>query len=193
MLSGPMKSRLQQATLIGSFSLFSWLMMQIVHELGHVSAAIATGGRIRRVVLHPLRLSRTDVEPNPHPLVEVWAGPAVGTAVPVTVWLLAKAMRGPGLLLYRFFAGFCCIANGVYIAFGSKSGGMDTAVMLNHGCHRWQLVLFGIPVTLVGLWLWDGTGRAFGFGEPSGSVDRRLTFVSLGLLLGTIAVELIVQ
>ena len=66
--------RLNQIILIGTFIGFSWLGMQAVHELGHVLGAILTGGRVTTVVLHPLTISRTDVFPNPHPLIEVWAG-----------------------------------------------------------------------------------------------------------------------
>ena len=37
-----------------ALALLSWLLMQAVHELGHVAAALATGGSVERVVLHPL-------------------------------------------------------------------------------------------------------------------------------------------
>jgi hypothetical protein len=59
----------------------SWLGMQLVHELGHVMAAYATGGSVERVVLHPLELSRTDLARNPRPLAVASAGPLGGAGL----------------------------------------------------------------------------------------------------------------
>src|SRR5436190_23321694 len=102
------------ATLAGS-----WLAMQAVHELGHVLGAWLTGGRVARVVLHPLTISRTDLADNPKPLVVVWAGPLVGVALPTLLWAAAAAARRPGAFVLRFFAGFCLLTNGLYIGLGS--------------------------------------------------------------------------
>ena len=60
-------SRFHKAILIASVGLGSWLGMQAVHELGHVLGALASGGRVARVVLHPLTISRTDLVANPRP------------------------------------------------------------------------------------------------------------------------------
>ena len=69
-------TRLLQIVLIGSTVVGSWLGMQAVHEAGHVLGAWLTGGRVARVVLHPLTISRTDLAENPWPLAVVWARPA---------------------------------------------------------------------------------------------------------------------
>lgn len=66
-------ARVHQAVLIGSTVLGSWLGMQAVHEAGHVVGAWLTDGRVARVVLHPLTISRTDLAENPRPLAVVWA------------------------------------------------------------------------------------------------------------------------
>jgi hypothetical protein len=42
--------RIYQILLIGSFIGFSWLTMQVVHELGHVLGAVTTGGTVTKVV-----------------------------------------------------------------------------------------------------------------------------------------------
>src|SRR5262245_9156715 len=110
---------MHRSILIFATILGSWLGMQQVHELGHVLGAWLTEAEVKRVVLHPLTISRTDVGHNPQPLVVVWAGPMVGVVLPVLVWLLAAAMRMPGAFVLRFFAGFCLVANGAYIAGGS--------------------------------------------------------------------------
>src|SRR5688572_25169571 len=86
--------RVRQLVLIASVAWAAWLLMMLVHEAGHVLGALATGGVVRRVVWHPLAISRTDVDPNPAPLTVVWAGPLVGCLAPVLVaWLLARWWR----------------------------------------------------------------------------------------------------
>jgi hypothetical protein len=173
--------RLDQIVLIGMFIGFSWLAMQVVHELGHVTGALLTGGHVERVVLHPCTISQTNVFPNPHPLIEIWAGPFVGAVLPLLVFLLARAMQVPGVYLFRFFAGFCLISNGVYIGGGSIQGLADAGEMLMHGSHRWQLLLFGLLTAPLGLYLWNGIGPKFGLGEANGKVSRPAAIISLVL------------
>src|SRR5262245_46203592 len=84
----------------------SWLGMQVVHGLGHVAGAIATGGHVIHVALKPWTISRTDVEPNPWPLVERWSGPIFGSVVPVAAWGIVRSLRLSCGYLLRFFAGF---------------------------------------------------------------------------------------
>lgn len=180
--------RTEQILLIASFLGFSWLAMQAVHEGGHVLGAVATGGRVNRVVLHPLRLSRTDVDPNPRPLAVVWAGPLVGALLPLAVFLLARRCRWPGLYLFRFFAGFCLVANGVYIGVGGFHGLADAGDMLRHGSPRWQLALFALATVPLGLRLWHGLGPRFGFVQAGGAVNRSATLVSLALFVFSFAI-----
>lgn len=182
--------RIDQIVLIGAFIGFSWLAMQAVHELGHVLGAVTTGGQVTKVVLHPCTISRTDVHPNPHPLLVVWAGPVVGVVLPLLVFLVARALRSPGVYLFRFFAGFCLIANGVYIGLGSIQGLADAGVMLMHGSSRWQLVVFGILTAPLGLYLWNGLGPKFGLGEAKGHVSRSAALTSLAMFVVLAGVEM---
>ena len=167
--------------------------MQVVHELGHICAAYFAGAQVENVVLHPLAISQTQVSDNSHPLVVVWLGPIVGVVLPLVAFAIAKAMKSPGVYLFRFFAGFCLIANGVYIAFGPGEGGADTGVMMHHGSPRWLMVLFGVACAAGGLSLWNGLGRYFGLGEAKGKVDKNATVVVASLLLATIVLELLVS
>jgi hypothetical protein len=184
--------RLFQAQLITTFIAFSWLAMQAIHELGHVLLAYVTGGEVIKVALHPLILSRTDLGLNPHPSAVVWGGPVVGSALPALVWLLAAWRQFPGIYLFRFFAGFCLIANGLYIGIGSfLANGADPGVMLEHGSPRWVLICFGLLTSPLGLYLWHRQGRYFGLGESKGKVNHRAAFVSMVLLLSITVVELI--
>ena len=128
--------------------------MQAVHELGHVLAAWLTGGTVQRVVLHPFTISRTDVSPNPRPLVVVWAGPIVGIGLPVVAAICSRAHFPPGRRVLEFFAGFCLIANGAYIGVGSLDAIGDAGDMLRHGSPRWLLATFGILSATWGLWIW---------------------------------------
>lgn len=182
--------RLDQIVLIATFLGFSWLVMQAVHELGHVLGAVATGGEVTKVVLHPWTFSRTDVSPNPHPLLVVWAGPIVGAALPVLALLGARMLRLPGVALLRFLAGFCLVANGVYIGIGAIDGLADAGDMLRHGSARWQLVLFGVLTVAPGLRLWHGLGPSFGLGAAKGQVSRAAALTSLALLVVLAGVEL---
>jgi hypothetical protein len=114
-----MAQRFQQVLLIVSILWLSWLVMMLVHEGGHVLGAVCSGGQVRRVVWHPAVISRTDVRPNPHPLVEVWAGPTIGSLVPLASAVIASALRRRWAYLLWAAAGFCLIANGAYIGVGA--------------------------------------------------------------------------
>jgi hypothetical protein len=175
--------RLHQAVLIASTLLGSWLGMQAAHELGHVLGAWLTGARVARVVLHPLTSSRTDLAENPSPLVVVWAGPVVGVLLPLAFWGIAAAWRIRGAYVLRFFAGFCLVANGAYLAGGSFGRIADCGEMLRHGTPIWALWLFGAATLPLGLWLWHGQGPHFGLGAAQGRVDRAVASAALAVCL----------
>ena len=164
----------------------------MVHECGHVLGAWFTGGTVKQVVLHPLTLSRTDLAQNPHPLIVVWAGPMFGVLAPLALWGIAAALRLAGTFVLRFFAGFCLIANGAYIAVGSLERIGDCGEMLRHGSQMWHLWLFGAIVTPLGFWLWHRQGTEFGLGSANGVVDLRLAYVMLAVALVTVVVGLVV-
>ena len=184
--------RWPQVVLIVSTLLGSWFGMQAVHEVGHVFGAWFTRGTVTRIVLHPLTISRTDLSDNPEPLVVVWAGPVFGVAAPLVIWGIAVASRLPGAFVFRFFAGFCLIANGVYIAVGSFDGVGDCGQMLRHGSAMWQLWLFGVATAPVGLLLWHRQGLHFGLGAAGGEVDRRVAIASLVTCIALIVVGFVV-
>ena len=51
-----------------------WLLMMLLHKTGHILHAWTSGGTVVKFVLHPLAISRTDVDPNPNPMWVVWGG-----------------------------------------------------------------------------------------------------------------------
>jgi hypothetical protein len=157
--------------------------MQWVHEAGHVLAALATGGVVERVVLHPLSISRTDVSVNPRPLIVTWAGPVFGVLAPLAAWLLARALRARSAYVVRFFAGFCGVANGAYLALGSFQRVGDCGELLKHGAAMWHLWLFGTVSAAAGFMLWNRLGPSFGFSPGAQAVSRGLCLVLAALLI----------
>jgi hypothetical protein len=188
--------------LIASTLIACWLGMQAVHELGHVLGAWASGGWVAKVVLFPLTISRTDLAENPHPLLVVWAGPIFGVLLPLGFWAVAAAVKSRVACLLRFFAGFCLLANGLYIGVGSFSGAggghvaganlTDSGEMLRHGAPFWSLWVFGAVAAPLGLWLWHGQGRHFGLGSARGEVDRVAVIASVAAGCVLVVVGLLV-
>lgn len=188
-----MMKRLEHILFIASFITFSWLAMQAVHELGHVLGAWITGGKVIKVAIHPFIFSQTDLSFNPNPLIVVWAGPIIGSMIPLTVFFIARTFRLSCIYLFRFFAGFCLIANGIYIALGPNNGFSDTGIMILHGSARWMLLLFGALTIPLGFYLWHGQGKHFGLGEAKGVVERKAIYASVSLAMVTIVIELIIN
>lgn len=184
--------RLHQTVLIVSTVLGSWLGMQAVHESGHVLGAWLTGGRVVRVVLNPLTISRTDLADNPRPLAVVWAGPLLGVLLPLAAWNVASRVCMPGAFVPRFFAGFCLIANGAYIACGSFDGIGDCGDMLRHGSPMWLLWLFGALTVPTGLWLWHRQGPHFGLAGAKGRVNFGVAYSTLAACAGLLALGFVV-
>jgi hypothetical protein len=154
-----------RALFVCSLLASAWLSMQLVHEFGHVLAAWATGGTVQRVIFHPLAISRTDVSPNPSPLVVAWAGPIVGSLLPALAAGICRGFRLRVRLYAEFFAGFCLVANGLYIGVGSFEGVGDAGDLLRLGAQQETLLLFGAIAFALGVWMWHRASGDFGFGR----------------------------
>lgn len=161
--------------------LLSWLLMQAVHEFGHVLAAGLTGATVERVVLHPLTISRTDVINERWPLVVVWGGPIVGAIVPIVMGAMVRRQSAVAKHAVGFFAGFCLIANGAYLAYGSFDGIGDAGELVSLGTPKWALWLFGTITIPSGFVVWHRLGRRLGFGEAS-LLIRRHHVIAAGLV-----------
>jgi hypothetical protein len=174
-----MVERWRQIVLVVSIGWISWLTMMLVHESGHVLGALCTGGTVRRVVWQPAIISRTDVLPNPHPLVEVWAGPLFGSLFPLAVAAIAFAARLPVSYLFWIVAGFCLIANGAYIGIGVIQPVGDANEMLEHGMASWPMAVFGLITLIVGLWIWHRVSPRLGFGAKPAPIAASHAYVTL--------------
>jgi len=179
-----------KTTLVLSTLLASWLGMQAVRELGHVVGAMLTGGTVERVVLHPLTISRTDLAANPRPLLVVWAGPIIGVTLPLILWGAAATLGVAEAFLLRFFAGFCLVANGLYIGAGSYDRVGDCGEMLRHGSPIWSLWLFGLLTVPAGFALWHGQAKHFGLGQHGELPSRTVVALSIATCLTLLLVGL---
>ena len=105
------------------------------------------------------------LDARPSPLTVVWGGPLVGVVVPVAAWLAAAQLRWPSSYLWRFFAGFCLIANGAYLGSAVLAPVGDAADLLRLGAPLWTLAAFGVVTIPAGFVLWNGLGPSFGIGK----------------------------
>lgn len=186
-----MSPRLRQVLLIGCFLPWCWLAMMVAHECGHVLAAWLSGATIEGVVLHPLAISRTDLGENPHPLVVSWAGAVVGCLLPLLMWLSVLLPRLDLAHFARFFAGFCLVANGVYLGMGTWTGDGDAGDLIRAGASAWHLVVFGVAATASGLWCWHGLGSTFGFKGNQEQITMRSVIIAASALVVTVVLELV--
>ena len=180
-------SRIHRILLATALVGLAWQGMTAVHELGHVVGATLTGGTVRRVVLHPLTISRTDVSPNPRPGVVVWAGPVLGCLAPLAVWAVIPHRWETAHAVAQFFAGFCLIANGAYIAFGSFGGVGDCGEMLRCGAPQWLLIAFGVAALPTGFWLWHGLGSPLEYLRGPAVFPAAVVYAALALWSAALA------
>jgi len=171
----------------------SWLLMQVIHECGHVLAALLAGGTVVHVDLHPLRISETIVRPKPHPLFIIWAGPIFGCLLPSLIWLAIRCVKNSSEFVLRFFAGFCLIANGAYLGSGILDPVGDAFDLVQLGTSRWLLGLFGLATLVMGIWLWEGIFRHLGFVRQSRPISWQQVIAVWALLTTLVLAELSFQ
>ncbi|TWT97924.1 hypothetical protein Pla108_20780 [Botrimarina colliarenosi] len=131
-------------------AIWIWLAMMLVHELGHVIAAHATGGVITSVELRPGYLSHTLVNPNPQPATVIWDGFLVGWLAPqltAPAWRIDAGLIGTTL---RAWAAFCLLAGGCYLAVGGGERLTDTGQLIANGWPHWLLIVIGGGVATLG-------------------------------------------
>jgi len=166
----------------------AWWLMMASHEAGHVIATLLSGGRIARIDLSPLAFSQTHLSVNPHPLFVVWAGPVMGVVDPVLAWLVAVMLRRRDDMArfepaFAFLAGFCLIANGVYLGLGWVDRVGDTGEMMRLGTPVAVMIAFGVVCVGLGLALWHRLGSFFGLKNLSTADAKHLLFASIAVLL----------
>lgn len=180
----------------------SWYGMMLVHELGHVLAALATGSKVDAVRVPFLGLSQTEIAVYKHPVVVIAMGPVVGVVLPLLAWGVVRTRSlagrfGPApVVLARFFAGFCLVANGGYLASGLVSAVGDVADLAALGVPMWLVGGIGLAAAGVGLAVWNGLGAAFGLGVrgqnlPRGSLFTVVVVCNLAVLVMVVSINLL--
>jgi hypothetical protein len=183
-LAPPRKAILHAWAVVAASAGTFWLLMMCVHEGGHALGAWLTGGHVVHVVLSPFTLSRTDIAPNPSPLAVVWCGPLLGAAVPATGAAIAFTLRWPLRRWLMAFAGFCLVANGLYLASGIVTPAGDTQDLLRLGTPPPVLAAVGVPLAGGGLFLWHRLGPRWGLAAATPTDLRRWAWQSpAGLVL----------
>jgi hypothetical protein len=189
--------------------------MMAFHEFGHIVAAKLTGGIVVRIVLHPAAISRTDVSPNPSPLIVAWAGPVLGCLIPIVGALVICCLKNlngvrsprPGeqalgerlarrsaiSSLSQFFAGFCCVANGAYLGLGVFDRVGDAGEILNAGTPQWMLIVFGLTAFASGMTLWHRLGSPLSVLRGRNELDPWLIKGLIATLLLVIVVECVLS
>lgn len=116
----------------------SWLTMTFTHEMGHVIGGVCCGGSLKSVDMLPWHLPYSIFDPDPFPLVTLWAGLMIGVLVPVAMAMVIKRDWS------WFIANFCVLANGAYIATAWFSGDryLDTPKLLEHGASPISIAVY---------------------------------------------------
>ena len=154
------RMQFRRAAFLLFFVTVCWCGMLAVHEFGHILAAWSSGAVVMQVVLLPV--SYTVTANVQYPLFVYGAGAVVGTIVPLLLWLCVRQCCPKVAYLFRFFAGFCFVANGTYIGFDfSTAGPTDAGLLIEHGASRGILLLFGVLCLTSGLCLWNGESKHF--------------------------------
>ena len=120
--------------------------MTFVHESGHIIGGWCCGGTLKDADLWPWHLPYSLFDPDPRPLVTLWAGPILGVVLPT---LLALVIRRDWAW---FIANFCIIANGVYLAVAWWSGDrfLDTQMLLANGASPFAIGTYCVITIAVG-------------------------------------------
>lgn len=129
-----------------------WWLMMAVHELGHVLGCLVSGATIEVVVLWPWTISETVRSGSAAPLIDTWAGPIVGSVLPVLLWSIIRRWRHAAWV--GGWAGFCCVANGIYLGVGWSDAVGDAGDLLRLGMPAWALAVVGGLMLIGGIWIW---------------------------------------
>jgi hypothetical protein len=124
----------------------SWCVMVTAHELGHLVGGWASGGTLLHSDLRPWRLPYSMFEPDPHPLVTLWAGPLLGIMLPgAFAWLI----RRPSTF---FIASFCLLANGCYLLIAWITGDrwLDTSRLFAAGASSFSVIAYCVLTVIPG-------------------------------------------
>lgn len=116
----------------------AWCVMTFTHEAGHLVGGWMGGGTLQDADLWPWHLPYSLFEPDPRPLITLWAGPILGVLVPLAVAMIVRKEAA------WFIASFCLLANGAYLAASWLSGDrfLDAPRLLAAGASTVSLAIY---------------------------------------------------
>ena len=122
--------------------------MTVTHELGHVLAGLLGQGKLLDLELRPWRLPHSQFVGDRFPLITVWAGPVLGSLVPLAMACLVQRKA------VWFIAWFCLLANGLYLFLGLFSDGseLDTRKMIRAGTPTTVVAFIAAAAAAFGYW-----------------------------------------
>ena len=123
-----------------------------IHELGHILSAKLNKGTIEHVELRPWTISHTMISGSNNPVMDAWLGPITGITIPVLAWIALHKTNFKTPLL--FFAGFCLIANGIYLGLGWIGPHGDCKTIIDNGGQTWPMIIFGLISSVAGFTSW---------------------------------------
>ena len=120
--------------------------MCTTHEVGHLVGGWLSGAKLQSWSLAPWSLPYSLHNPDPYPLVTLWAGPFLGVLMPIAAALLLKRDWA------WFVAHFCVLANGIYLAIAwfTMDRYLDTQRLLDAGSPRWSLFAYCLITISIG-------------------------------------------
>ncbi len=112
--------------------------MTFTHEMGHIIGGTCCGGSLKSADLLPWHLPYSIFEPDPFPLVTLWAGLIIGALAPVAAAMIVQREW------MWFIANFCVLANGAYTATAWFTGDhyLDTPKLLEHGASPFAIAVY---------------------------------------------------
>ena len=116
----------------------------------------------------------------------MWLGPIIGCVLPLAAFAIVPSQLTVVRNVGRFFAGFCLIANGVYVAAGSFGGVGDCGEMLRTGTPLWVMLAFGAVTIPLGIYQWHGLGPLNQFINDTSIISRRMAYVTAGILFAVV-------
>lgn len=163
--------KLERDTLLrrAAVALLTWYFMLVCHESGHVLHALASGGTVQSVDIPLVGFSYTRLGSNPAPIFVAWGGAVWGAILPALPLAVAAALRSRLIGVAQFAWGFCCIANGAYLAVGGLTRAGDADDLLRGGVPLGALVAIGVPMIAAGLFVWHIAGRSRSAGSDTTS------------------------
>lgn len=140
-----------------------WVVMNFAHETGHLIGGWLGGATLRSTELRPWRLAYSLHEPDPHPLLTLWAGPVLGVLMPLVLAVFSRHR------FIWFLSNFCMLANGIYIAISWITGDrfLDSPRLIQEGAWSISLVAYCLFTIVPGYFLFRRSCVALFVPSPS--------------------------